>query len=114
MAGRLAGKTAFCTAAAQGIGRATALAFAAEGANVIATDLNGPKVAEIAGANIRTFALNAVDPAAIAAYRRDRARINPQAEILAYSDEEMLDALGMLRRIALGAASWPIAPADRL
>ena len=71
MAGRLAGKTAFCTAAAQGIGRATALAFAAEGANVIATDLNGPKVAEIAGANIRTFALNAVDPAAIAAAARD-------------------------------------------
>ncbi len=61
MAGRLAGKTAFCTAAAQGIGRATALAFAAEGASVIATDLNGAKVAEIAGPNIRTFALNVLD-----------------------------------------------------
>ena len=32
MAGRLAGKRCFVTAAAQGIGRATALAFAAEGA----------------------------------------------------------------------------------
>jgi 2-keto-3-deoxy-L-fuconate dehydrogenase len=67
MAGRLAGKTAFCTAAAQGIGRATALAFAAEGATVVATDLNGDKVADIAGPSIRTFALNALDPAAIIA-----------------------------------------------
>ena len=40
MAGRLAGKRALTTAAAQGIGRATTLAFAAEGAQVIATDLN--------------------------------------------------------------------------
>ena len=38
--GRLAGKTALLTAAAAGIGRATAEAFAAEGARVIATDLN--------------------------------------------------------------------------
>ncbi len=67
MAGRLAGKTAFCTAAAQGIGRATALAFAAEGASVIATDLNGDKVAEIAGPSIRTFALNVLDADAVVA-----------------------------------------------
>ena len=67
MAGRLAGKTAFCTAAAQGIGRATALAFAAEGARVIATDLNGDKVAEIAGPSIRTFTLDVLDPAAVIA-----------------------------------------------
>ena len=40
MAGRLAGKTAFLTAAAAGIGRATALAFAREGAAVIATDVD--------------------------------------------------------------------------
>jgi 2-keto-3-deoxy-L-fuconate dehydrogenase len=37
---RLAGKTAFLTAAGQGIGRATALALAREGAHVIATDIN--------------------------------------------------------------------------
>jgi 2-keto-3-deoxy-L-fuconate dehydrogenase len=37
---RLAGKTAFITAAGQGIGRATAIAFAAQGARVIATDIN--------------------------------------------------------------------------
>jgi len=40
MAGRLAGKRALLTAAAAGIGRATAEAFAAEGAEVVATDVN--------------------------------------------------------------------------
>ena len=38
--GRLQGKTAFITAAGQGIGRATALAFAREGAKVVASDIN--------------------------------------------------------------------------
>jgi 2-keto-3-deoxy-L-fuconate dehydrogenase len=67
VAGRLQGKTAFVTAAAQGIGRATALAFAREGARVIATDLNEAKVGEIAGAAITTRRLDVMDPAAIAA-----------------------------------------------
>src|ERR1700684_3167963 len=40
MSGRLAGKTAGVTAAGQGIGRATAIAFAREGATVWATDIN--------------------------------------------------------------------------
>jgi len=40
MAGRLADKTALITAAGQGIGRATALRFASEGATVWATDIN--------------------------------------------------------------------------
>ncbi len=41
--GRLAGKTAFCTASGAGIGRATAIAFAREGAKVIASDIDlGP------------------------------------------------------------------------
>ena len=40
MSGRLAGKTAVVTAAGQGIGRATAIAFAHEGATVWATDIN--------------------------------------------------------------------------
>ncbi len=49
MAGRLSGKVAFVTAAAQGIGRATALAFAREGAKVWATDVNEAKLAELKG-----------------------------------------------------------------
>ncbi|MEJ1161820.1 SDR family oxidoreductase [Prosthecomicrobium sp. N25] len=47
MAGRLQGKRAFCTAAGAGIGRATAIAFAREGAHVIATDLDLAKIADL-------------------------------------------------------------------
>lgn len=53
MAGRLAGKTALVTAAGQGIGRATAEAYVAEGARVIATDLDPAKLASLDGAEIR-------------------------------------------------------------
>jgi 2-keto-3-deoxy-L-fuconate dehydrogenase len=67
MADRLKGKTALITAAAQGIGRASALAFAAEGARVIATDLNEAKLAEIAGPHITTRKLDVLDAKAIAA-----------------------------------------------
>ncbi|XP_016014537.1 3-hydroxybutyrate dehydrogenase type 2 isoform X2 [Rousettus aegyptiacus] len=45
--GRLDGKVIILTAAAQGIGRAAALAFAREGARVIATDINEPKLQEL-------------------------------------------------------------------
>jgi 2-keto-3-deoxy-L-fuconate dehydrogenase len=61
---RLAGKTAFITAAAQGIGRATALAYAAEGARVIATDLNAERLAELGG-GIETHVLDATDGTAV-------------------------------------------------
>jgi 2-keto-3-deoxy-L-fuconate dehydrogenase len=67
MAGRLAGKTAFITAAGQGMGRGAALAFAREGAKVWATDLNGKTLAEIEGKDgIRTRVLDVTDEAAIA------------------------------------------------
>ena len=55
MTGRLSGKTAFLTAAAQGIGRATALAFVREGARVIATDKARDKLEGIAGAELKAL-----------------------------------------------------------
>ncbi|GAB4180461.1 MAG: SDR family oxidoreductase [Thalassobaculales bacterium] len=68
MAGRLAGKTAIITAAGQGIGKASALAFAAEGAQVVATDINGGLLAELAGTpGITTRVLDVTDAAAVAA-----------------------------------------------
>ncbi len=68
MSARLAGKKALITAAGQGIGRATALAFAAEGAQVIATDIDaGPLEALAREAEIETRTLDVTDPAAIAA-----------------------------------------------
>ena len=67
MAGRLRGKTCFVTAAAQGIGRATALAFAAEGAHVIATDVNEAGLAGLAGGQVSTHRLDVTEAAAVTA-----------------------------------------------
>ncbi|XP_076150104.1 dehydrogenase/reductase SDR family member 6 [Alosa pseudoharengus] len=47
--GRLDGKVIVLSAAAQGIGRASAIAFAKEGAQVVATDINGEKLKELDG-----------------------------------------------------------------
>lgn len=72
MGSRLAGKTILLTAAAQGIGRASALAFAGEGARVTATDINDEKLAELAGVDgIETRPLDVTDPAAIEAAARE-------------------------------------------
>ncbi len=51
--GRLSGKIALVTAAAQGIGRATAEAFLSEGARVIAVDIATEKLAGLEGADVR-------------------------------------------------------------
>jgi 2-keto-3-deoxy-L-fuconate dehydrogenase len=67
MAGRLAGKTAFITAAAQGMGQAAALAFAREGARVWATDVNAQQLKGMEGTDgVRTRPLDVTDEAAIA------------------------------------------------
>lgn len=50
MVGRLGGRTALVTAAGQGIGRAIALAFVAEGARVVATDIDPAKLRDLDGA----------------------------------------------------------------
>ncbi len=67
---RLQGKRAFVTAAGQGIGRAIAEAYVAEGAEVTATDLN-PKLLEGLGAV--TQALDVTDKAALTAQVQDAA-----------------------------------------
>ncbi|MDB3986717.1 SDR family NAD(P)-dependent oxidoreductase, partial [bacterium] len=47
MSKRLEGKNIIVTAAGQGIGKATAIAFHNEGANIIATDLNDKTLKEL-------------------------------------------------------------------
>ena len=60
--GRLAGRRALVTAAGQGIGRATALAMAAEGAQVFATDINAEALASLADhSSITTLTLDVMD-----------------------------------------------------
>jgi 2-keto-3-deoxy-L-fuconate dehydrogenase len=61
MAGRLNGKTAFITAAAAGIGRASAELFVAEGAKVIATDIDEAKLAGLKGATVRKLDVRSSD-----------------------------------------------------
>ena len=66
---RLKGKTALVTAAGQGIGHASVLAMAAEGAQVWATDVNEKLLERYAGvANVRTARLDVLDKDAIGAF----------------------------------------------
>jgi 2-keto-3-deoxy-L-fuconate dehydrogenase len=79
MTGRLHGSTALVTAAAQGIGRATALAFASEGAHVVATDINMTGLAALAETpGIEVARLDATDGAAVT----DFAQAHPDIDVL--------------------------------
>jgi len=69
MADRLSGKTALVTAAGQGIGRATAEMFAAEGARVIATDIDEGLLGSVAGCDTRR--LDVTDHGAVDALAQD-------------------------------------------
>lgn len=74
---RLKGKTALVTAAGQGIGRASVLAMAAEGAQVLATDVNAQLLESYAGvANVTTARLDVTDKAAIQALVAGMAPVN--------------------------------------
>ncbi len=72
--GRLTGKTALITAAAQGIGRATAELFIAEGATVIATDVNARALEDLTGATTRV--LDVTDAHAVKAIASDFPEVN--------------------------------------
>ena len=75
--GRLAGKTALITAAGQGIGRASAELFAAEGAKVIACDINAESLAELAEVDgITAVALDVTDASALARAIQDAGPLN--------------------------------------
>ena len=75
---RLQGKVCVVTGAGQGIGRASALAMQAEGARVIATDINSRTLAELAALGIETRLLNVRDAAAVAQIAADL----PETDVL--------------------------------
>ena len=78
--GRLAGRTALLTAAGQGIGRATALAFAREGAEVIATDVRADLLDQLRAEDPRISAavLDVRDDDAVA----EAGRLFPDVDVL--------------------------------
>jgi 2-keto-3-deoxy-L-fuconate dehydrogenase len=78
MADRLKGKTALVTSAAQGIGRASAIAMAREGAKVYATDIREDLLAALAKevAGIQAFTLDVLNPDAITAAAKRAADVD--------------------------------------
>lgn len=81
---RLKAKKALITAAAQGIGRATVAAFAAEGAEVIATDIQAAALSTLQG--VTTHVLDVTDPLAISALAEKIGRIDILFNCVGYVD----------------------------
>ena len=77
MRDRLKGKRALVTAAAAGIGRASAIAFAREGATVFATDIDEKGLAALAGEGVKDVArLDVRDTSAVGAIARRVGKID--------------------------------------
>jgi len=75
---RLQNKKIVVTAAAQGIGKAAALAFAREGAYVVATDINEEKLKDLQNKNIKTQVLDATNKEAV----KNFAQSNDKRDVL--------------------------------
>jgi 2-keto-3-deoxy-L-fuconate dehydrogenase len=85
VAGRLKGKRALITAAAQGIGRASALAMAKEGAEVLATDVNAAPLAGLeAEPGLKTAQLDVTDADRIAALAGARPAFDVLVNVAGY------------------------------
>jgi 2-keto-3-deoxy-L-fuconate dehydrogenase len=85
VAGRLEGKRVLVTAAAQGIGRASALAMAREGAEVLATDLNATLLVELeAEPGVTTAPLDVTDAARIAELAAAQPRFDALVNVAGY------------------------------
>jgi len=78
MVGRLHGKTAVITGAGQGIGRASALLFAKEGAEVIATDMDITKLADLqqTAGIVKTLKVNIMDKGDIEKLAKEVGRVD--------------------------------------
>lgn len=85
MAGRLQGKRALVTAAAQGIGRASAIALAREGARVLATDIDTTLLVELeAEEGLTTDQLDVTDGDQIRALAAEQGAFDVLANIAGY------------------------------
>ena len=115
---KLKGQKAIVTAAGQGIGRAAALALQAEGAKVLATDMNLPSLAEIADRVSWTAQLDVTDTPAVAALVSEYgpfgllfncAGVVHSGTLLAMTDDDLATAL-KLNVVAMAEASRAVLP----
>ncbi|XP_062376856.1 dehydrogenase/reductase SDR family member 6 [Sardina pilchardus] len=83
--GRLDGKVIVLSAAAQGIGRASAIAFAKEGAQVVATDINGDKLKELDGVSgIKTKVVDVTKRDQVEALAKELDRVDVLFNVAGY------------------------------